>query len=50
MKYVLFYESAEDVAQKAPAHAAAHRDHWRPFRELRELLLMGPSEIRSRRA
>jgi uncharacterized protein YciI len=42
LKYVLFYESAEDVAEKAPAHAPAHREHWHPFRERGELLLIGP--------
>lgn len=42
MKYVLLYESAEDVAEKAPAHAPAHREHWHPFRERDELLLIGP--------
>lgn len=42
MKYVLFYESSDDVAAKAPVHAAAHREHWHPFRERGELLLIGP--------
>jgi uncharacterized protein YciI len=42
VKYVLLYESAEDVTEKAPAHAPAHREHWRPFRERGELLLIGP--------
>ncbi len=42
MKYVLLYESAEDVAQKAPHHAAAHSRHWHPFHERGELLLIGP--------
>jgi uncharacterized protein YciI len=42
MNYVLLYESADDVAERAPAHAAAHREHWRPFRERGELLLIGP--------
>jgi uncharacterized protein len=42
VKYVLLYESAENVAEKAPAHAAAHREHWHPFRERGELLLIGP--------
>jgi uncharacterized protein YciI len=42
LKYVLLYESAEDVAAKAPQHAAAHREHWHPFRERGELLLIGP--------
>ena len=42
MKYVLLYESADDVATQAPLHAAAHREHWHPFRERGELLLIGP--------
>lgn len=42
MKYVLLYESADDVASQAPLHAAAHREHWHPFRERGELLLIGP--------
>jgi uncharacterized protein len=42
VKFVLLYESAEDVAEKAPAHAPAHREHWHPFRERGELLLIGP--------
>lgn len=42
MKYVLLYESADDVASQAPVHAAAHREHWHPFRERGELLLIGP--------
>jgi hypothetical protein len=33
MKYVLFYESTEDVAKKAPTHQAAHNAYWHPFRE-----------------
>jgi len=42
MKYVLFYESAYDVAEKAPAHLAAHRARWHEFREAGSLLLIGP--------
>jgi uncharacterized protein len=42
VKYVLLYESAENVAENAPVHAAAHREHWRPFRDRGELLLIGP--------
>lgn len=42
MKYVLLYESAEDVAERAPLQAAAHSRHWHPFRERGELLLIGP--------
>jgi uncharacterized protein YciI len=42
VKYVLLYESAENVAERAPRHAAAHRKHWHPFRERGELLLIGP--------
>jgi uncharacterized protein len=42
MKYVLFYESAEDVAAKAPVHFAAHRARWAVFHERGSLLLVGP--------
>src|SRR5262245_47047155 len=42
MKYVLFYESADDVAEKAPFHAEAHRAHWPSFLERGELLMIGP--------
>jgi uncharacterized protein YciI len=42
LKYVLLYESAENVAEKAPLHAAAHSRHWQPFRDRGELLLIGP--------
>ena len=31
MKYVLFYESADDVAAKAPAHFAAHTARFAEF-------------------
>ncbi len=31
MKAVVFYESAADLADKAPLHAAAHRARWREF-------------------
>jgi uncharacterized protein YciI len=42
MKYVLFYESADDVADKAPLHFAAHQARWLEFRESGTLLLIGP--------
>ena len=43
MKYVLFYESAEGVAEKAPVQAPAHGEYWRSFRQQRgEPLLIGP--------
>ena len=41
MKYVVFYESAEDVAAKAPVHFAAHCAHWARFVEAGELELIG---------
>ena len=31
MKYVLIYDSADDVAQTAPVHFAAHRARWKDF-------------------
>jgi hypothetical protein len=42
LKYVLLYESAENVAENAPLHAAAHSEHWHPFHERGELLMIGP--------
>ena len=42
MKYVLFYESAEDVLAKAPQHQAEHGRWVREFMERGELLMTGP--------
>ncbi|MHB9863221.1 YciI family protein [Streptomyces sp. YIM S03343] len=42
MKYVVFYESAEGVSEKAAAHFAAHQAYYRGFAERGELLLIGP--------
>ena len=42
MKYVLFYESAPDVATKAPLYAAEHTARWHGIRERGELLMIGP--------
>lgn len=33
MKYVLLYESSDDVLEKAPLHGAAHRAWWKQFLE-----------------
>ena len=42
MKYVLIYDSADDVAQTAPLHFAAHRARWKEFETDGTLLLIGP--------
>jgi uncharacterized protein YciI len=42
MKYVLIYDSADDVAQTAPVHFAAHRARWENFQADGTLLLIGP--------
>jgi uncharacterized protein YciI len=42
MKYVLFYESAPDVAQTAPLHIAEHRARWNTYVDRGTLLLIGP--------
>jgi uncharacterized protein YciI len=42
VKYVLVYESADDVAQTAPVHFAAHRARWSEFQANGTLLLIGP--------
>jgi uncharacterized protein YciI len=41
MKYVLFYESADDVASKAPLHFPAHRARIEAFRARGRILLVG---------
>jgi uncharacterized protein YciI len=41
MKYVLFYESADDVAAKAPAHFPAHSARLDEFHARGDLLLVG---------
>ena len=42
MKAVVFYESAPDVAAKAPAHMGEHRARWAEFGCRGELLMIGP--------
>jgi uncharacterized protein YciI len=41
VKYVLFYESADDVATKAPPHFAAHSAHLADFHARGTLLMVG---------
>ena len=41
MKYVLFYESADDVASKAPPHFPAHWERCQDFYARGELLMVG---------
>jgi uncharacterized protein YciI len=41
VKYVLFYESADDLGAKAPAHFPAHRAWWDGFRADGTLLMIG---------
>jgi uncharacterized protein len=41
MKYVLFYESADDVASKAPLHLAEHRARIQEFHARGLILLVG---------
>jgi uncharacterized protein len=42
MKYVLFYESADDLMSKAPVHFAAHEERLNEFRARGTLLETGP--------
>lgn len=42
MKYVLYYQTGDDVATKAPLHVAAHRQHWQQYCEDGTLLMIGP--------
>jgi len=41
MLHVLFYESADDVASKAPAHFPAHHARLEEFHARGELLMVG---------
>ncbi|SLH57889.1 YciI family protein [Nocardia farcinica] len=41
MRYVLFYESADDVMPLAMRHFPAHQAHWQPFAEAGTLLGIG---------
>jgi uncharacterized protein YciI len=41
MKYVLFYEPADDVMSKAPAHFPAHRERLDAFHARGDLLMVG---------
>jgi uncharacterized protein YciI len=41
-RYVLFYESADDVATRAPAVFPAHRARMQHYKAQGELLLIGP--------
>jgi len=41
-KYVLLYESADDVLAKAPAHFAAHSARGLEFHARGDLLMYGP--------
>jgi len=40
-RYVVTYESAEDVRKKAPIHFAEHQARWRQFSDRGELLMIG---------
>lgn len=42
MKYVLSYESGDDVATLAPLHIAAHRERWDEYAQRGSLLAIGP--------
>jgi uncharacterized protein YciI len=41
-KYVLFYESGDDLAAKAPLHFAAHSAHGQAFHQRGALVAYGP--------
>jgi len=44
MKYVLFYESADNVRATAPAHFPAHKARYQEFHARGELLMLGTFE------
>jgi uncharacterized protein len=40
-KYVVLYDSADDVRSKAPAHLPAHTARWKQFLDNGTLLMIG---------
>jgi uncharacterized protein YciI len=44
VRYVLFYQSADDVLEKAPLHYAAHSARVDEFAQCGDLLLVGTFE------
>jgi uncharacterized protein YciI len=42
MRYVLFYDSADDLAAKLPAHLVTHRAWMDRFHDRGDLLMIGP--------
>jgi uncharacterized protein len=42
VKYVLFYDPADDAATTAPLHFGEHRALWAQYHERGSLLLIGP--------
>ncbi|MFI5960275.1 YciI family protein [Cryptosporangium sp. NPDC051539] len=41
MKYVVFYESADNVAERAPAHLPAHRARLEEYHGRGDLVMIG---------
>jgi len=42
LKYVLYYQPADDVRAKAPLHFAEHQARWEQFQKDGTLLIIGP--------
>ena len=42
MKYVLYYQTGDDVMTLAPLHVPAHRAHWQKYLADGTLLMIGP--------
>jgi uncharacterized protein YciI len=40
-KYVVMYESADDVREKAPIYFAEHQARWKQYSDRGELLMIG---------
>ena len=40
-KYVVIYESADDVREKAPLYFAEHQARWKQYSDRGELLMIG---------
>jgi uncharacterized protein len=42
VKYVLYYDSADNVAELAPVYFPAHRARWSEYHQDGTLLMIGP--------
>jgi uncharacterized protein len=47
MKYVVYYESADNIMERVMPLIPAHEEHWHKYRDGGTLLMVGPFADRS---